>query len=242
MTARPPALRDLHVGIVTGREVAVAPDGTVHADAGVGKWIDELSGRVGRISVAAARPDRVGAVHDYELVHRPHELVALPVMAGFPDGLRKSRPVAAVVRDLERRCDVLVVQLAIQSPFALLPVRGPRVYHVYGDVLAMARLSDRYRGPRRVPAVGLAATIDRLHRYLLHRPDAATVTNGAALAAHYGLDPRRGRMAVSSTLFAREVAGVSRRRPAEAPFRVLFVGFLRPEKALTCCWRVTRSC
>lgn len=229
----PPArVEDLHVGVVTGREVAVGADGSVHADAGLGKWIDELAGRVGRLSVAAARPDRPTAVHDHEIVRRLHDLVPLPVMSGFPDGLRKTGRVAPVVRDLERRCDVLLVQLAIQSPFALLPVRGPRVYHVYGDVLAMARVSDRYRGVRRVPARALAVTIDRVQRRLVHRPDAALVANGDALLAHYRPAPGRGQVAVSSTIYAADLSSAVRARPPDAPFRVLFVGFLRPEKAL----------
>jgi glycosyltransferase involved in cell wall biosynthesis len=44
--------------------------------------------------------------------------------------------------------------------------------------------------------------------------------------------PDRGRAVVSSTLYADEVASIGRSRPAGAPFRILFAGYLRPEKGI----------
>jgi glycosyltransferase involved in cell wall biosynthesis len=41
-----------------------------------------------------------------------------------------------------------------------------------------------------------------------------------------------GATVVSSTLKASEVDSVKRQRPADAPFRVLFVGYFRPEKGI----------
>ncbi len=70
--------------------------------------------------------------------------------------------------------------------------------------------------------------IDRVQAALFRRGDVRVVTNGAALRTHYREPP--GRAIVSSTILEREIRSASRRRPADAPWRVLYVGYVRHEK------------
>jgi glycosyltransferase involved in cell wall biosynthesis len=67
-----------------------------------------------------------------------------------------------------------------------------------------------------------------VQRYLVTRAATRTVTNGDALLSRLGRP--RGRAVVSASLYANEVNSVTRRRTPDAAFRVLFVGYLRPEK------------
>jgi glycosyltransferase involved in cell wall biosynthesis len=94
----------------------------------------------------------------------------------------------------------------------------------------MVESSPWYRGPKRLAARAAAALIDGEQARLISGPQARMVAHGAELAEHYGLE--HGRAAVSATLFEREILSVPRRRPASAPFRVLFVGYFRHEKGV----------
>ncbi len=122
-----------------------------------------------------------------------------------------------------------MVQLAIQAPLALLPIRGPRMYHVFGDIVGMTLGSTRYKGARRLPMLALGLGLDRLHRWLITHSDARVVTNGEPLFRHYG---GRGDWVVSSTLSRKEISSVTRARATDAPKRVLYVGYLRTEKGV----------
>jgi glycosyltransferase involved in cell wall biosynthesis len=135
-----------------------------------------------------------------------------------------------VIREVERHSDALIVQLPFPAPLALLNGRRPRVYHVCADIYGMARASNYYRGYKRLPAVLAGGTIDQIQRRLLHARDARVVTNGSELLEHYGQPP--GRAVVSTTILDREILSVPRRRPADAPFRVLYVGYLRLAKGI----------
>jgi glycosyltransferase involved in cell wall biosynthesis len=148
-------------------------------------------------------------------------------MPSFGHGLSQTLRCRRVVRQLEERCDVLLVQLTFQAPLALLRPRRPRVYHLFSDVLGMAR-SPRYRGIHRAVALAYAAFVDRVQGVLFRHRRARVVTNGRALLDHYGV---AGRAAVSATISRADVQSASRRRDG-GPARVLFVAHLRHEKGL----------
>jgi glycosyltransferase involved in cell wall biosynthesis len=105
------------------------------------------------------------------------------------------------------------------------------VYHVCADIAELVRGSPRYQGTRRWPARGLAWAIDRLEAGLIAAPRARLVANGDELHRHFG-GAAKGISVVSATLLDAEVASVKRERPAGAPFRILFVGYLRREKGI----------
>jgi glycosyltransferase involved in cell wall biosynthesis len=69
-----------------------------------------------------------------------------------------------------------------------------------------------------------------MQRSLVAQPGTRIVTNGVDLLSQF--QPERGHAVVSSSLYDHEILSVPRRRPANAPFRVAFVGFLRPEKGI----------
>jgi glycosyltransferase involved in cell wall biosynthesis len=218
----------LRVGIFTGRQVVRAGDGLV-ADVGLGRVLNALGPHVAELHLAAVEQPHPTERHSEPIDVRPADLLPLPLMPSFAHGLRQTARCRRVLRQLEERCDVVLVQLAFQAPLALLGPQRPRVYHVFSDVLAMATGSSRYQGPRRWLATAYALFMDRVQAHLVTATDARLVTNGRALLAHYG---GRGRAVVSSSLTEADLRSVERARRPPPPARILFVGYLRHEKGL----------
>lgn len=219
---------ELRLGVISGRQVG-AEGGRFWAHAGYGRVLEELARRFGDV-VVAAPPTSRSDEHNVNVDLEPHQVLELPRLASIARGLTRTPDVERVVREVDERADVVLVQLAFQAPLALVGLRSPRVYHVVGDPLGVALDSTVYAGWRRVPAVLSAGGLDLLHKFLVRRPAAGLVTNGEALRV--ALAPGKGRSVVSSTLWDREIDSVGRTRPADAPPRVLFVGYLRGWKGL----------
>ena len=220
-------MRELRIGFITGRQL-IARDGRIHADPGVTRVVNRLAEQFPGLILAGTSSEPTNLLT--EAVDLPDDdIYFMPEMTSFLRGTRLSRVCSKVIGEVERRCDIVVVQLAIQAPLALLPVRGPRVYHLYSDVLGMAQGSVRYQGIRRFPTLALGFGVDRLHDYLVNRDDARVITNGEPLFRHHG---GRGDWVVSATVSIDEINSVERKRPHGDPPRVLFVGYLRYEKGV----------
>ncbi len=159
----------------------------------------------------------------------PKDVVALPKITSLPNGLKKRRLCRQVLEQMQNESDILMIQLPFDSPFALRGVRLPTLYHACADLSSVAR-SSRFRGPLRIAAKLAAFTIDSLFSKLINAKSARLVANGQELFEKYGTP--RGRWVVSSVVSEQEISAVTRQRPKDAPFRVLYVGYLRRWKGL----------
>ena len=223
------ATRPIRLGFYTGRNAVVDGD-EVWVDTGVGVLVNALHDAFPDLRMAATAPPERLESHNMQLTLAPDRIRSLPYMSSLMKGTLHTVPARRVMREMEADCDLLVVQLAFQAPLALLRPRRPRLYHVFGDVAGVARTSGAYGGPLRLPAMAMAEGFHRLQRHLVQAPDARVVTNGQELLDHY--PKAHGRPLISSTLPDADVDSVARSRPADAPFRVLFCGYFRPEKGL----------
>jgi glycosyltransferase involved in cell wall biosynthesis len=203
--------------------------GDVWVNAGIGRLIEAIQARAPGLTVALSHTDARQDQHDHVLRVPTGRIAFLPPMGGIAEGLLMGREVQAALARVERGADVSIVQLPFSAPLGLRGPSCPRLYHVVGHIVTAVDASTRYTGASRVAARTAARGIDRLQRRLIQAPTATCVTNGAELFAHYG---GRGRPVVSSTLSLDEVGSVSRQRAPTAPFRILFVGFMRPEKGI----------
>jgi glycosyltransferase involved in cell wall biosynthesis len=218
----------LRLGVVSERSVFV--DGGLWTGSGTGRLIDALAARCAGLTLAmSASPGRLAA-HDHRLAVATEDLVPLPWVPSIARGFFQFRSMRRAIREVERRSDLLIVQLPFAASLALFRPRRPRVYNVYANVRTMVATSTYYRGPKRLAARAAAAALHAMQRRLIARPAARCVTHGDEILAQYGR--AEGRAIVSSTVLDREVLSVPRRRPVDAPPRVLFVGFLRHEKGI----------
>lgn len=233
--ARTPIERaDLRLGFVSDRscfiESDVAEADAVWVNSGVGRLCEALARRCANLTAALSRAPRRLAAHEMPLDRTRVTLVPMPWVSGIAGGFFQARSARKVLREVEAACDALIVQMPFAAVGALADPQSPRVYHVCADVRSIVKQSDRYRGLRRLAAEGLAGHLDRRQAGLIAGRGARLVANGRDLLRRYGAD--RGEAVVSSTLLAEEVGSLRRERPADAPWRVLFVGFLRHEKGI----------
>ena len=221
-------IEELRLGFVGDRCAFV--DDHVWVDAGVGRVLEALAARCSRITLALAASPRHEPLQDMRLSLPVTDYVPLPWLTTIARGFHKAWSCRRAIREVERRSDAVIVQLPFAAPLALLNPRRPRLYHLCADILEMARKSNAYGGYRRVPALAAGHFFDRLQQRLLAAPDARAITNGKALLEHYG--HAVGRAVVSTTILDREIQSVPRRRPTDAPFRVLYIGYLRMAKGI----------
>lgn len=199
----------------------------LHVDAGLGRLVDALAARVDSLTVALSVAPERHPLYDHTLRVPESAFVPLPYLPSFLGGFHKFVPCLEAIREVERRSDVLVVQLPFVAPLALIGPKKPRVYDVCMDQPAYLRESATYHGVAKRAAVATADAVDLLHRALARRRDARLVTHGEVLLERFGRD--RGVSVVSSSILDAEIGSVSRQRPP-GRFRVLFVGYLRKEK------------
>ncbi len=219
-------LKGLKVGFVSGRLCHVG--GGTWTDAGLGRLIDALAPWCGEFTAAVCESKVPLPLLDHRLQLSSADVLRLPDMPSIARGFGKIASSRRVIREVERRSDVVIVQLPFAAALALLSARKPRVYHACADIWAFARRSSRFSGWKRPPALMVGGLIDRVQAGLFRRRDVRVVTNGSALRTHYQQPP--GRVVVSSTILEREIRSATRRRPAKAPWRVLYVGYVRHEK------------
>jgi len=227
---RPPATRALKVGFITAR-AGSSRGGEIWTDAGLGRLIDALSAEFGgELRAALSASPEPAALHDHRLQLASTRVAWLPWLPSVAGSAQHTLTCHRVLRKLEQETDVVIVQLPFATPLALLSPGRPRVYHACSDVAALAASSPAYRGPWHWLARSVASGMHTLHQGLARRDDARVVANGAGLLERLGSP--RGRAVVSSALSLNDFAQVRRQRAQDAPFRVLFVGYLRPEKGV----------
>ncbi len=166
---------------------------------------------------------------------------ALPSMPSFAEGLKKGYAVRRAIRRIEDEVDVCLIQMPFSAATALLAPKTPRLYHICADVRGVVGASKYYQGLKRFAAQSAAWGVQKIQEIIIARDDARLITNGAEMFEQYF--PRhaspgstkgqtRGQPVLSSVLRECEVASVQRQRGHGGPFRLLFVGYLRPEKGI----------
>jgi glycosyltransferase involved in cell wall biosynthesis len=197
---------------------------------GTGRLLDELHKAFPKTTIAFSNYGTEHSVfHTYCTSFAECDTVFLPKIFSLPNGLTKSAECKRSLRHVAERSDILLVQLPFDSPLALLGLDRPTLYHACADLRTVAR-SSRFRGPQRIAAHLAARSIDALYNRLINAKSARLVANGQMLFEKYGKPP--GKWVVSSSISEADICSLVRKRPAQAPFRVIYVGFLRRQKGI----------
>jgi glycosyltransferase involved in cell wall biosynthesis len=221
--------RQIRLGMITDRN-AVRVGDELWTNAPNGRLIAALRDRSAAMTLAVSMAPRRTDAHDFRLSSLDVDVIEGPYVPSIARGFFRSPTTRRMLRELERRCDVVFVQMPLAAVTALFSPRKPRVYQMAGDVRSAAFNTQYYRGLKGLSAKAASRFYDACHYRLVHHPWARLVAHGSVLLNRYGAD--RGRCVVSSTLCSDEILSVPRRRPVGAPFRVLYVGFLRHEKGI----------
>jgi glycosyltransferase involved in cell wall biosynthesis len=223
--------RRLRVGFVGSRSAFLdETTGVLWTEVGLARPLEFWAKNALSLTVALSTSTTRQPLHDRAVPLDRESFIPLPWMPSLAGGFFKIRRSQEAIREVERQSDVVIVQLPFEAPLALLSPQKPRLYHLIHDIWSVARFSPGYAGVKRLPAIVMGGAIDSLQRKLMHDGNSRSVANGFELYQHYGSPP--GRAVVSATISESEILSARRQRPADAPFRVLFVGGFRFEKGI----------
>ncbi len=133
------------------------------------------------------------------------------------------------LKQFAQSVDVLYIKLGFTIPRALKGLGPPKLLHIVGDTREVVRVSSDYRGVWRMLALAQAYDSERTVRQLVAEPATRTATHGKELWDKLGC--RAGRAVVSSCVYEHEMCPPADRSLGDPP-RLLYVGYLRPEKGV----------
>jgi glycosyltransferase involved in cell wall biosynthesis len=220
---------DYRLGIVCCVPAAYNAQGRLCVNHGIGRLLDAMRGMVpgARLCVPVLPTWEPYMIHAVDFP-RP-DVVELPPLESVMRSQHHFFKTRRIVREFARTVDVLFIRLPFQIPLAVAGLRKPKLLHVVGNAYNVIEASSNYRGIMKKLALRFAAHCNATIRRMVHEPMTRVATNGSEMWDL--LDCHQGRVVVSSCIYQREM------RPRENlalgdPPRLLFVGFLRPEKGI----------
>jgi glycosyltransferase involved in cell wall biosynthesis len=164
---------------------------------------------------------------NHEVLLPKEDVVDLPPLGSVMRSQLYYLSTRRILREFARSVDVLFIRAPFQLPIALRNLRTPKLVHVVGNPGEVVAASTDYRGLMRRVALLAADRSNATLGRTIAEPMTRAATNGRELWDL--LRCRDGRVVVSSCISETEIA------PRESfalnsPPRILFVGYLRPEK------------
>ncbi len=220
---------DFCLGIVSSAIAARDRQGRLVCNHSIGRLVDLMRQRVPRARLcipvlAEPAPDMTHAVE-----FPPEDIVDLPPLQSVIRSQGYFFQTRRILRRFAREVDVLFIRLPFQLPMTLMGLRTPKVLHVVGNTYKVVAASSDYRGLVKRLALRYAAHTNATTRRLVAEPMTRAATNGGEMWDL--LQCREGRIVVSSCMFEREMRARADRSLGNPP-RLLFVGYLRPEKGI----------
>src|SRR4051812_990969 len=117
----------LRVGFVSARSAHVDAGG-IWVEAGGGRPPGVLDEKFGGFTVAMSHAPARMPYHDHKLAIPGVQFLPMPWLPSVARGFHKAFGCRAVIAQLEKQSDVVLVQLPFAAPLALLGATKPRVY------------------------------------------------------------------------------------------------------------------
>jgi glycosyltransferase involved in cell wall biosynthesis len=220
----------MRLGIISGTPAARDARGRLWLNHSNGRTFEEL-----RVRFPGARiclpvlPGPPQPSMNHELTFAGPDIAVLPPLASTLDAQRHLVATRRALTGFAATVDALFVRLPFQVPAALFGLGKPKLLHVVSDPRAIVNASTDYRGAWRLLARAFARHTEWAMARLVAEPDTRTVSNGEDMWKR--LHARDGRVVVSSCLRAAELRGRAASQLGDPP-RLLFVGYIRPEKGV----------
>lgn len=219
----------MRLGIISGTTAYRAPNGEVWVNHSIGRLCEAIRLRFPQtrilLPILTQRIDSLNHVLQYPA----EDVSGLPPLVSTIQSQRFARKTRVAIRTFADDVDALFIRLPFQIPRAVLGLHPPKLLHVVSNPLEVVRASTDYRGPMKWLAQAFAWHSNRTMRKLAAEPHTRLCTNGDEMWRL--LNGRHGRVVVSSCLSASEVRPKSE-LDLQSPPRILFVGYLRPEKGV----------
>lgn len=195
----------------------------------IGRLLDILRERVPGAKLCIPVLPEPQSQMKHALTIPPEDVVDLPPLKSVIRSQAYYFHTRKIIRRFAKTVDVLFIRVPFQLPTALMGIRTPKLLHVAGNPYNVIAASSDYQGFMKKLALRFAAHSNATLRRMAAEPMTRVATNGSEMWDI--MRCREGRVVVSSCLYEREM--VPRQNLAlNDPPRMLFVGFLRPEKGI----------
>ncbi|REK10863.1 MAG: glycosyltransferase family 1 protein [Planctomycetota bacterium] len=223
------SLADLRLGVISCVVAARNERGQLLCNHSMGRLIDRFRELVPQTRLCVPVASKLDRSMNYELSLPREDVTELPPLSSVARSQLYYLPTWRTVRKFVKTVDALFIRVPFQLPSTLLGLNKPKLVHVVSNPYQIISASSDYRGLRRLLALRYAAFANLAIRRMAAEPMTRVATNGREMWDL--LDCREGRVVVSSCIYEREM------RPREDlglgdPPRILFVGYLRPEKGV----------
>jgi len=194
-----------------------------------GRTFDGLLARYPRARIVLPLLSTRRADMKHALAFPMSAIDVLPPLASTIAAQRHYLETRRIIRRFAETADVLFIRFPFQVAPVLQGLGKPKVVHVVSNPQEVVKVSSDYRGVVAAAARAYAAYVEHVLRVLVREPRTSVVSNGDEMWRR--LKPRRGRVTVSSCLREAEMTPRTASALNEPP-RLLFVGYLRPEKGI----------
>lgn len=220
-------LRQLKLGILSGTPAYRDAEGRVWLNHSIARLLEAFRERLPqtRVCIPMTAAKESG---QNQILRIPNDaIVNLPPLISTLRAQRYARQTRKIVKQFVDDVDLLFVRLPFQLPQALRGLTKPKLLHVVGNTRKVVDASTAYHPVVKKVAQWFASRTDAFTRKMVAEPHTRIVTNGSEMWDQ--LNCRHGKVVVSSCLSRAEIQP----RPDTAlhdPPRLLFVGYIRPEK------------
>jgi glycosyltransferase involved in cell wall biosynthesis len=229
----PPALANaddlqrLRLGVLTGTPAYRDEAGRVWVNHSIARLLEAFRERMPRTRVCIPITPAKESGQNHILQIPNEAIVDLPPLVSTLRAQRYARRTRQIVQRFAAEVDLLFIRLPFQLPQALRGLTTPKLLHVVGNTRKVIDASTAYRPLMKKVAQWFASRTDAATQRLAAEPRTRIVTNGREMWDQ--LACRRGRVVVSSCL-TRDEMQPRRDTALRNPPRLLFVGYIRPEK------------
>jgi glycosyltransferase involved in cell wall biosynthesis len=220
---------DFRLGIISCLPAARDAQGRLLCNHSIGRLLDMLRIMVpgAKLCIPVLRQPQTNMNH--ALSFPPEDIVDLPPLKSVIRSQAYYFQTRSIVQRFARSVDVLFIRVPFQIPTALVGLGTPKLLHVAGNPYKVIAASSDYRGLMKKMALGFASHSNATLRRMAAEPMTRVATNGREMWDI--MRCREGRVVVSSCIYEREM------RPRKSlalgdPPKILFVGYLRPEKGV----------
>ncbi len=224
-----PRLHNATLGIVSGVLAYDTPRGFL-MPIGECRMIREVARFAKRAVLALPMMGQLAETAEETLEWPRENWRPLPPLGSTISAQRYRRAARRAMRQLAAECDVLFIRVPFTVPDAILGLQRPKLVSFGSDIVECVRVSTDYRGLKRLAAMAFAHYTAHCQRKLVREPHTRVSANGRELLRKNGAEDN-GIAVVSSSLYRAEMRPRENRDLPAVP-RLLFVGYLRPEKGI----------
>ncbi len=221
--------RDFRLGMVSCLPAARDSAGRLVTNHAMGRLLETMRAMVPGAKLCIPMLETPQSNMQHVLNIPDADVVPLPPLKSVIRSQAYYFPTRRILRQFAASVDVLFIRVPFQIPTALRGLRTPKLLHVAGNPYEVISVSTDYHGLMKRLALRFAAHSNATLRRMTAEPMTRVASNGSEMWDV--LRARAGRVVVSSCIYEREM------RPREnlalgVPPRMLFVGYLRPEKGI----------